>query len=157
VRTGMVAGADPTPGSQTDQNQELKPTGRATERCRHRRTCRHTPAHHLGLCVWHHDGKRHSTFANSFALIARSAGVPFRCHDLRHAVASRFLQATGNILALQAILGHRSVQMTMRYAHMVTSRLHQAMADCGAKTGTKIGTMGTVSPGMSDAAFPVNY
>jgi hypothetical protein len=117
---------------------------------------------HLGassrpLC-WHHDGKRHAAFANSFALIARRA-PEYRSGATTCDTPSpaRFLQATGNILDLQAILGHRSIQMTMRYAHMVTSRLHQAMADCGAKTGTKIGTMGTVSPGMSDAAFPVNY
>ena len=96
------------------------------------------------------------TFANSFALIARRAGVPFRCHDLRHAFASRFLQATGDIPALQAILGHRSIQMTMRYAHMVTSHLHRAMADFGTKTGTKTGTMGTVSPGTADADIPVS-
>ena len=57
--------------------------------------------------------------------------MPFRCHDLRHAFASRFLQATGDIPALQAILGHRSIQMTMRYAHMVTGHLHQAMANFG--------------------------
>jgi integrase/recombinase XerD len=74
----------------------------------------------------------------------------FRCHDLRHAFASRFLQATGDIPALQAILGHRSIQMTMCYAHMVTSHLHRAMADFGAKAGTKTGTIGTVSPGTAD-------
>ena len=62
--------------------------------------------------------------------------MPFRCHDLRHAFASRFLQATGNIPALQAILDHKSFQMTTRYAHMVTGHLHQAMADFGTKTGT---------------------
>ena len=100
-----------------------------------------TPRHITSPYVfWHHDGKRHSTFANSFALIARRAEVPFRCHDLRHAFASRFLQATGDIPALQAILGHRSIQMTMRYAHMITSHLHRAMADFGTKTGTKPGT-----------------
>ena len=37
--------------------------------------------------------------------------------------------------------------MTMRYAHMVTSHLHQAMADFGSKVGTKTGTIGTVSTG----------
>jgi integrase/recombinase XerD len=105
-----------------------------------------TPRHITSPYVfWHHDGQRHSTFANSFAQIARRAGVPFRCHDLRHAFASGFLQVTGDIPALQAILGHRSIQMTMRYAHMVTSHLHRAMADFGTKTGTKTGTMGTVS------------
>ena len=116
-----------------------------------------TPRHITSPYVfWHHDGKRHSTFANSFALIARRAGVPFRCHDLRHAFASRFLQATGNIPALQAILGHRSIQMTMRYAHMVTSHLHQAMADFGSKVGTKTGTIGAVSTGASLASIPIS-
>ena len=115
-----------------------------------------TPRHITSPYVfWHHDGKRHSTFANSFVLIARRAGVPFRCHDLRHAFASRFLQATGDIPALQAILGHRSIQMTMRYAHMITSHLHQAMADFG-KAGTKTGTIGTVSPSKADAIIPIN-
>ncbi len=101
-----------------------------------------TPRHITSPYVfWHHDGDRYSTFANSFALIARQAGVPFRCHDLRHAFASRFLQATGDIAALQAILGHKTIAMTMRYAHMITSHLHQAMAQFGTKTGTT----GTVS------------
>jgi integrase len=31
---------------------------------------------------WHHDGKRYSTFANIFAVIARRADIPFRYHDL---------------------------------------------------------------------------
>jgi integrase/recombinase XerD len=116
-----------------------------------------TPRHITSPYVfWHHDGKRHSTFANSFALIARRAGVPFRCHDLRHAFASRFLQATGDIPALQAILGHKTIAMTMRYAHMITSHLHRAMADFGTRAGTKPGTTGTVSSGTVDASIPVS-
>jgi len=106
-----------------------------------------TPRHITKPYVfWHHDGERYSTFANSFALIARRAMVPFRCHDLRHRFASVFLQATGDVAALQAILGHRSIQMTMRYAHMITSHLHRAMADFGTKTGT----VGTVPDNMKN-------
>jgi len=82
--------------------------------------------------------------------------VPFRCHDLRHAFASRFLQATGNIPALQAILGHRSIQMTMRYAYMVAGHLHQAMADFGTKVGTKTGTVRTVSPSTDGSESPAS-
>lgn len=114
-----------------------------------------TPRHITSPYVfWHDDGVRYTCFANSFALVARRAGVPFRCHDLRHAFASRFLQATGNIPALQAILGHKTIAMTMRYAHMITSHLHQAMADFGTKIGTKTGTSGTVSPGTVEAETP---
>ncbi len=43
-------------------------------------------------------------FDNSFAQTARRAGVRFRCHDLCHAFAGGFLQAPGDIPALQAIL-----------------------------------------------------
>jgi hypothetical protein len=50
-----------------------------------------------------------------------------------------------DIAALQAILGHKTVSMTMRYAHMITSHLHSAMARFDAKVGTKTGTQGTVS------------
>jgi len=97
-----------------------------------------TPRHiTLPYVFWHDDGQRYTTFANIFAATAKRAKVPFRCHDLRHAFASRFLQATGNIPALQAILGHRSIQMTMRYGHLVTDHLHQAMANFGTKTGTE--------------------
>jgi integrase len=73
---------------------------------------------------WHRDGKRYSTLANIFAVIARRADVLFKSHDLRHAFRSRFLQATGSVQARQAILSHHCIQMTMRYAHMVTGHLH---------------------------------
>jgi integrase len=101
---------------------------------------------------WHGDGARYTTFANSFAIIAKRAGVPFRCHDLRHRFASTFIQATGDIPALQAILGHKTIAMTMRYAHMVTRHLHRAMEN----VGTKPGTIGTVSAGNVTKASPEN-
>jgi len=43
--------------------------------------------------------------------------------------------------------------MTMRYAHMITSHLHRAMADLGIKAGTKAGTAGTVSNDAAGAAL----
>lgn len=39
-------------------------------------------------------------------------------HVLRHTFASHFMMNGGNILALQKILGHHSLAMTMRYAHL---------------------------------------
>ena len=95
------------------------------------------PQHKISPFVFRHDdGVRYTCFANNFALAARRAGVPFRRHDLRHTFASNFLQATVDIPALQVILGHRSIQMTMRYAHLVTAHLHQVMATFDAKVGT---------------------
>jgi len=39
-------------------------------------------------------------------------------HVLRHAFASYFMMNGGNILALKEILGHTSLNMTMRYSHL---------------------------------------
>lgn len=47
-------------------------------------------------------------------------------HSLRHTFASHFMMAGGNILTLQKILGHQSLTMTMRYAHLVPERLQEA-------------------------------
>lgn len=39
-------------------------------------------------------------------------------HDLRHTFASRWVMTGGDIYKLQRILGHASLSMTMRYAHL---------------------------------------
>jgi integrase len=39
-------------------------------------------------------------------------------HDLRHTFASHWMMKGGNIFKLQKILGHKSSQMTQRYAHL---------------------------------------
>ncbi len=47
-------------------------------------------------------------------------------HVFRHTFASRFMEAGGNILVLQKILGHSDIKMTMRYAHFSPDHLIQA-------------------------------
>ncbi|KVR71564.1 integrase [Burkholderia vietnamiensis] len=47
-------------------------------------------------------------------------------HVLRHTFASHFMMNGGNILTLQRILGHSSLQMTMRYAHLAPEHLQEA-------------------------------
>ncbi|WP_333908710.1 tyrosine-type recombinase/integrase [Pseudomonas sp. Q1-7] len=39
---------------------------------------------------------------------------------LRYTFAAHFIANGGNILSLQKILGHASLSMTMRYAHLAT-------------------------------------
>jgi len=100
-----------------------------------------TPRHMIAPWVfWHREGQRYANFAGVFRKIAQRAGVPFRCHDLRHHFASLFAQRTGDLAALQAILGHKTVAMTMRYSHLMTENLHRAMNKYGTNTGTAPGT-----------------
>ncbi|WP_230973025.1 tyrosine-type recombinase/integrase, partial [Burkholderia vietnamiensis] len=47
-------------------------------------------------------------------------------HVLRHTFASHFMLNGGNILTLQRILGHASLTMTMRYAHLSPDHLEEA-------------------------------
>lgn len=47
-------------------------------------------------------------------------------HSLRHTFASHFMMSGGNILTLQRILGHQSLTMTMRYAHLAPDHLQEA-------------------------------
>jgi len=49
-------------------------------------------------------------------------------HVLRHTFASHFVMNGGNILVLQKILGHSSLTMTMRYAHLAPDHLQEAKA-----------------------------
>ena len=45
---------------------------------------------------------------------AKLDGLHF--HDLRHSFASWFVMRGGSLQALQAILGHQDIKMTLRYA-----------------------------------------
>lgn len=47
-------------------------------------------------------------------------------HVLRHSFASHFMMNGGNILTLQKILGHSTIIMTMRYAHLAPEHLQDA-------------------------------
>lgn len=47
-------------------------------------------------------------------------------HALRHSFASHFMMRGGSILTLQRILGHASLTMTMRYAHLAPDHLQEA-------------------------------
>ncbi|MGZ5600426.1 MAG: phage integrase, partial [Methylobacter sp.] len=48
-------------------------------------------------------------------------------HILRHTFASHFIMSSGNIVALQKILDHASLNTTMRYAHLAPGYLVQAV------------------------------
>lgn len=54
-----------------------------------------------------------------FATALNRANIEdFRFHDLRHTFASHYLMSGGDLMSLKEILGHSSMKMVMRYAHL---------------------------------------
>lgn len=56
----------------------------------------------------------------------------FRFHDLRHTFATRILRKTRNIKLVSMLLGHKSIETTMRYAHVLDEDLRQGLDDFSA-------------------------
>lgn len=60
-----------------------------------------------------------SDIKTAFNAAVKRAGISdFRPHDLRHTFASHYVMRGGSLRALQKILGHADIKMTMRYAHL---------------------------------------
>jgi integrase len=68
-----------------------------------------------------------NNIARDFGKAAAKAGlVGFTFHDLRHSHASFLVKAGESLNTVREILGHQSISMTLRYAHL--SPTHQAEA-----------------------------
>lgn len=50
-----------------------------------------------------------------------------KTHVLRHTFASHFMMQGGDILVLNKILGHKTLEMTMKYAHLSPKHLEMAL------------------------------
>ncbi len=63
----------------------------------------------------------------------------FKWHDLRHTFASRLVMAGVDIRTVQELMGHKSITMTMRYAHLSPKHRTEALEKLCA-TATKSAT-----------------
>ena len=61
------------------------------------------------------------------------AGIKnFRWHDLRHTFASRLRMKGAPLEDIADLLGHKSLTMTRRYAHLGPNKLHEVVSLLGA-------------------------
>ena len=67
-------------------------------------------------------------------------GDDFRFHDCRHCFASHFVMRGGSLKDLQEILGHKSLTMTMRYAHLSQEHKKKAVNLLNGLTAPQKGT-----------------
>lgn len=74
------------------------------------------------------DGSHIKSVKGSFATARLKAKITnFRFHDLRHTAASHLVMSGAELNTVREILGHKSMQMTMRYSHLTADHKKQAV------------------------------
>lgn len=83
-------------------------------------------------------GLTYATLRTYFEDARQAAGLAHvRFHDLRHTAASWWAQAGANLTILRDLLGHSTLAMTSRYAHLMTADLKRTAAKVAHKRRTK--------------------
>ncbi len=73
-------------------------------------------------------GKPLTDIKKGFHTALRKAGISdFRFHDFRHCVASHLVMNGIDLTSVKEILGHKSLSMTMRYAHLAPGHKRKAV------------------------------
>lgn len=63
-----------------------------------------------------------------FAVALKKAKIKdFRFHDLRHTFGSHLVMQGVNLRAVQQLMGHKDIKMTMRYSHLSPEHVQQAV------------------------------
>ena len=83
----------------------------------------------------------------SFTTALNKANIKdFRFHDLRHTFCSQLVNSGVDIYTVMALARHKSIKMTMRYAHLTPNQKRVAVEIIG----SKMDTIWTPSPKMAD-------
>ena len=86
-------------------------------------------------------GVRHWELRRAFEAAREAAGLPHvHWHDLRHTYASWLAQNGQAMTAIRDLMGHSSLAVTNRYAHLAPSHLRDAVATLPKLGGVKVGT-----------------
>jgi integrase len=103
-----------------------------------------------GRVVRNASGETLTVNAHWFPGAVRTAGIKdFRWHDCRHTFASRLRQSGTPLGNIAELLGHKTLAISRRYAHLSIANLHEAVS--------RIATGTTVAPEQVAEAPKVAY
>jgi len=78
------------------------------------------------------EGKPYVDIRKGFKAALRRTGIKnFRFHDLRHTFASYLVMGGIDLKTVQELLGHKSFEMTLRYAHLSSDHKKAAIEKLG--------------------------
>ncbi len=104
------------------------------------------------------DGQPLRDIRHPFEDATKRAGlVDFHFHDLRHTFASWLVMAGIPLATVSKLLGHKSLSMTMRYAHLSPKHMTAAVRVLDRQTSTSLDNHLTIegSEGRNEAGIAV--
>ena len=83
------------------------------------------------------DGSRLGDIKTGFTKALKRAGIDdFRFHDLRHTFASHLVMNGVDLSTVKELMGHKSIEMTMRYSHLSKGHKDHAVEQLGQQMDT---------------------
>ncbi len=83
------------------------------------------------------DSKPYGNVRKSFFTALNKAGIiNFRFHDLRHTFASQLVMSGVDLNTVRELLGHKSIEMTLRYSHLSPDHKKRAVDILGKRMDT---------------------